>query len=189
MDEQKKKKIEKYLTVPNIITSLRIIGAVVLLFLEIRTWPFYIIYGVCGVSDAVDGFIARRMHATSSFGRKLDSISDLVFYAAMAYKMLMPLIETLHPVVSYTVLGLLIIRLGVYLISAFRFKIFLSSHSLLNKGTGLIVFLIPYFIDLDPFFFYYSILGCVVAAAAITYDILNFKRAYDKRKEEISSES
>ena len=168
--------VKKYLNAPNIITATRIIGAIVLIFLDIETIPFYIVYGVCGVSDAVDGFVARRTGCVTSFGRKLDSAADLVFYAAMAYKMLIPLLNALTTAVKITVLVLLIIRLIIYIVGALRFKTFVSSHSLLNKATGLIVFLIPYTIPYEEFFFVYSIVGCVVAALSEVYEIVHFIR-------------
>lgn len=168
---------EEYLTIPNVITSVRIVGSFVLFFLKIHTLPFLIVYGVCGVSDALDGFVARRTKTTSDFGKRLDSVSDLLFYLMMAYKMLGELLDTLHPIVTWTVFGLLFIRVLLYIGTALKFKTFLSSHSIFNKATGLVVFLIPYTIIFDPFFFYYSIFGCVVAGVGTVYEIVNLVRS------------
>ena len=186
MSEVQEKKWKKYITAPNLITFVRIVGAIALFFIPIETIPFYIVYGVCGVSDGVDGFVARRTGQTSAFGKKLDSAADLLFYLMMAYKMLKPLVDTLHTAVFWTVISLMILRLIVYIIVGIKYRIFLSSHSVFNKATGLIVFLIPYTIPFKDFFFYYSILGCTVAAVSIVVDVVMFVR---KRRKTAESET
>lgn len=171
--KDKREQKPKYMTVPNAITSFRIVGALVILFFSIETVPFYVIYGVCGVSDALDGFIARRTNQTSAFGRKLDSVADLTFYGVMAYKMFIPLIETLKKPILIIVITLVSIRVLLYLIAGIIYKSFVSSHSVFNKATGLVVFMIPYTIPFKDFFFGYSIIGCVIAAAAVGYDVIH----------------
>ena len=190
MSNETKSKLKTYLTAPNLITSVRIIGAIVLIFLPFETdmpftdrLPFYIVYGICGVSDGVDGFVARRTNTVSAFGKKLDSASDLLFYLVMAYKLFGELKATLHPAVFWTVIGLMVMRLGIYLFVALTKKSFLTTHSIFNKATGFVVFMIPYTITFDPFFFYYSILGCVIAFSANVYEIVNIARGPKKEKE------
>lgn len=41
--------------------------------------PFYIIYFYCGISDMLDGYIARKIKNTSQIGAILDSIADIIF--------------------------------------------------------------------------------------------------------------
>ena len=72
----------------NIITGLRIIGSVVLLFFDVPSLPFYITYLLCGFSDMIDGAIARKTNAVSSFGSKLDTVADIVFMVVCAVKLL-----------------------------------------------------------------------------------------------------
>ena len=189
----KENKQSGIVNVPNMITMLRIIGSLVLLIpyfdnqslaflIETQSPAFLIIYGVCGVSDAVDGFVARRMNCVTSFGKKLDSASDLIFYLTMAFRMFIPLKEALHPVVFWTVFALMGFRLIVYIIAAIKFKVFWSSHTYFNKATGLVVFLIPYFIGFKDFFFWYSIAGCVISGFAISYDLFTvlFRKPQEK---------
>ena len=78
--------LKKYINASNCITFVRIIGSVVLIFLTAFSPEFYIIYSVCGVSDAVDGSVARKCNTTSEFGARLDSVADIVFYAVMLIK-------------------------------------------------------------------------------------------------------
>ena len=72
----------------NIITTLRIIASVVLLFFSFPSCEFYIIYLFCGLTDMIDGTIARKLHAVSSFGSKLDSVADFVFMLVCSFKLL-----------------------------------------------------------------------------------------------------
>ena len=64
---------------PNIITSLRIAGTAGLLFALPLTPLYFAIYTFGGLSDVLDGWIARHMGTASDFGARLDSIADLFF--------------------------------------------------------------------------------------------------------------
>ena len=45
----------------NYISISRIIMSLILFFTETFSIPFYIIYIYCGISDMLDGFIARKI--------------------------------------------------------------------------------------------------------------------------------
>lgn len=64
--------------VPNCITLSRISLALMLLFLTPLSSAFLTIYLLCGLTDLIDGFIARKTGTTSSLGAKLDSAADTV---------------------------------------------------------------------------------------------------------------
>ncbi len=135
---------------PNCITVIRMLGTVALLFTKPLTLWFYIIYGLTGFTDILDGFLARRLKITSEFGAKLDSAADLLFYAVMLIMLMPLLIKTLPTTVWYCVAAVVVFRVGAYLTSAIKFKKFAAKHSLINKITGALVFSIP-FILLFPF--------------------------------------
>ncbi|MBQ5555857.1 MAG: CDP-alcohol phosphatidyltransferase family protein, partial [Erysipelotrichaceae bacterium] len=44
----------------NIITFTRILGTLCLIFLTPLTLPFFVVYIWCGLSDVLDGFVARK---------------------------------------------------------------------------------------------------------------------------------
>ena len=73
--------------IPNILTALRMLGAVLLLLTKPLTLPFYLLHIFCGLTDALDGAFARALHASSRLGAQLDSIADLMFYGVMMVKM------------------------------------------------------------------------------------------------------
>ncbi len=65
----------------NAITGLRILVSVVLLVCPVFSPIFYTLYLIAGLSDIVDGIIARSTNSVSEFGSGFDSIADLVFVA------------------------------------------------------------------------------------------------------------
>ena len=65
--------------IPNLITLSRIVISALLLFLSLPFWLFIVLYIICGVSDILDGFLARKLNAESKKGKLLDSVADLLF--------------------------------------------------------------------------------------------------------------
>ena len=41
-----------------------------------RSWPAAIVFGVAGATDQIDGFLARRWHVESAFGKIADPLAD-----------------------------------------------------------------------------------------------------------------
>ena len=41
-----------------------------------HSWPAAIVFGVAGVTDQVDGYLARRWHVESAFGKLADPLAD-----------------------------------------------------------------------------------------------------------------
>ena len=161
--KQSSHSIQKH--IPNIITCFRIAGTVGLLFIPAFSIPFFILYILCGISDLMDGWIARMTGTTSELGTKLDSIADLLFYAVMALKTFPALWEHLPIGVWIIVLGTVIVRLFSYAFVAVTKKSFASLHTYLNKVTGFMVFIIPFYVR-TSYVALFSYTGCIVAAIA-----------------------
>ena len=125
----------------NIITSLRIMGSVVLLLFDVSSFPFYITYLLCGFSDMIDGAIARRMGAVSKLGARLDTASDLIFMFACSLKIL-PIMNIPIWLWVWIIIVALIKIFNITLIFI-RKKSLISIHSVLNKITGFALFLLP----------------------------------------------
>jgi CDP-diacylglycerol--glycerol-3-phosphate 3-phosphatidyltransferase len=71
---------------PNIITSVRLFAALALILMCMvgSARPMFIpLFVAGGVSDMLDGFIARRFNWCTEFGATLDSVSDLCLYIAV----------------------------------------------------------------------------------------------------------
>lgn len=133
-----------YRQLPNCITVLRIIGTVCLLFAESFTAVFYVIYTLAGVSDALDGWLARRLKLSSALGAKLDSAADLTFYFVMFIRIFPVLWDTLPRVIWLGVALVVGLRLICYGYVAVRFHRFSAMHTRMNKLTGAAVFALPY---------------------------------------------
>ena len=41
-----------------------------------KSWPAAIVFGVAGVTDQIDGYLARRWHVESAFGKFADPLAD-----------------------------------------------------------------------------------------------------------------
>lgn len=156
--------------IPNILTSLRIVGAVSLLFTKLFSVWFFVVYTLCGVTDVLDGFFARRWKVTSRLGSILDSIADLLFYAA-ALCFVVPYLWPLLPTPFWVaVAALLVGRAANYVLYAIKFKKFAASHTYLNKLTGFGLFTVPYFIYFTPPIFVSSIV-CAIAILACAEEL------------------
>ena len=67
----------KYL--PNILSSLRMLGALALLQSNVSSSQFWVLYTVCGISDIADGWLARKLKCVTRTGALLDSLADFCF--------------------------------------------------------------------------------------------------------------
>ncbi len=113
---------------PNAISVLRIAGSIGLLFCDVAGWMFWALYALCGISDMVDGPLARKLYAESKTGAVMDSVADIVFVACCAIRLL-PVLEI--PVWLCIWAGVIVfIKMG-----------FCFPHTLANKLTGFLLFL------------------------------------------------
>lgn len=88
----------------NIITSIRIICSIALLFSPAISPVFYVLYIVAGFTDMIDGTVARKTNTASEFGSKLDTIADFIFVVACLIKLL-PVMDI--PVWLYAWIGII----------------------------------------------------------------------------------
>jgi cardiolipin synthase (CMP-forming) len=66
------------MTIPNLITIARLIAVpLIVLLIGQGSWGLaFTVFVAAGISDAVDGFIARRFDMRSEFGAYLDALAD-----------------------------------------------------------------------------------------------------------------
>jgi len=153
----------------NILTFCRILGSILLLLFPVFSMPFYIIYLFCGITDMIDGAIARKTNSTSAFGSRLDTISDLIFVVVSMIKLL--------PAISLPkwlwIWGSIIamIKISNIILGYVSKKHFLSLHTVMNKITGLLLFLLPltiFFVDLK----FTAIIACALATFSAIQEML-----------------
>ncbi|MGN1333763.1 MAG: CDP-alcohol phosphatidyltransferase family protein [Anaerovoracaceae bacterium] len=72
----------------NIITASRMAAAPLIIITDTFSPAFYALFFYCGISDMLDGPIARKTGSESRFGEGLDSAADLIFIGICLYKIL-----------------------------------------------------------------------------------------------------
>lgn len=161
---QELKKAHKW-NMADTVTTMRMGVSVLLLFFPLDTIWFLITYTFAGVTDVLDGWIARKTGNASEFGARLDSIADLLFYGVLLIRLFPLLYQILPGEIWYAVLGIIVVRFASYAIAAVKYHYFASLHTWLNKLTGAAVFLLPYVL-FPTFSVVYSWAVCILAFAA-----------------------
>lgn len=125
----------------NLITGIRIVCGSALLFCPVFSPAFYTLYIVAGLSDMIDGTVARRTGTVSAFGAKLDTAADFVLVIVCLIKLLPELDVPLCLILWIAVIAL--IKLINVITGYVMHKAFVAVHSVMNKVTGLLLFLLP----------------------------------------------
>ena len=148
---------------PNILSSLRIVGTVVLLLSDVSSILFGVLYIVCGISDIADGWLARKLKCVTRTGALLDSVADICFVACCAWKLL-PILE--RPQWLWLWAGVIVAIKVVNQLSALvMYRCFQFPHTTANKATGFLLFIaVPMtFLSIIPF----TIVAAIATFAAI----------------------
>ena len=130
--------------------------SVVLLFLTKWPWIFAGVYFLDGLTDVLDGRLARRFRVESSLGAKLDGIGDaMLFIAALVSVCFLARLE-IELVKCLAALSLgLVHKAANFLLGRVRFKTWNSMHTLMNKSVGVVIFFfVPVFLILGKVNFY-----------------------------------
>lgn len=128
-------------SIPNCISASRIIFSLILIFVNPLSITFYAVYIICGFSDIMDGFIARRTGTASSFGAKIDSVADMTMVGVLLFA-LYPIVNPTSKIVIWIIL-IGIIRLVAMVVAMKKYKTFASLHTYGNKITGIVLFIFP----------------------------------------------
>lgn len=131
----------KIKSLPNFITIIRIIVSPILLFINPLTPLFFVIYIICGLSDILDGYLARKVSATSKFGATLDSIADVAFIATLL-AVYIPLIKMPMGLLIW-IMVIAIVRLVSLAVGFYKYHVIAFLHTYANKITGFILFCFP----------------------------------------------
>ena len=163
---------------PNVISALRIAGSIGLLFCNVTGWPCGTVYALCGISDMVDGWLARKLHAETKAGAILDSVADLSFVACCAIRLL-PHLSI--PSWLWIWAGIIVvIKLVNQVSSLVVFKRFCFPHTVANKLTGFLLFLAV------PTLFW-TVIPVAVVAAVATFAAIQEGRVRGDGEPKISS--
>lgn len=159
----------------NGITTSRIIASIMILFTVPFSFVFFLLYTFAGITDMVDGTIARKTHTESKEGAILDSSADIVFLIAILFKLSPILINTFPQWILWATIIIGLIRIGAYMIGVLKFHKFVALHTISNKITGAVLFCVPYFIlvaDINVIGIFLCILAGISAVEELMIDII-----------------
>ena len=143
---------------PNILSSLRIVGAIALLLSDVPSILFGVLYIVCGISDIADGGLARKLKCVTKRGALLDSVADICFVACCAWKLL-SILEL--PQWLWLWAGVIVAIKAVNQLSALvMYGRCCLPHTTANKWAGFLLFIAV------PMTFYTAIPLAIVASVA-----------------------
>jgi len=154
---------------PNIISASRGIAAIAMLFFPVFSTPFWILYCWGGVSDMIDGPIARKMNKASELGSRIDSITDILFLVSSAILIL--------PVISLPIwIWIWVAAIGVFkatfiTLKTYRHRQLEVPHTTMNKLTGLLLFCLPFTLNFIVSAVPEAVI-CIIASASILEDVL-----------------
>ena len=125
----------------NLITGCRIACSIALLFPPAFSPVFFVLYLLAGLTDMIDGTVARKTNTVSEFGSRLDSAADFLFVAVCLGKLL-PVLE-----VPPWLWAWIAVIAGIKLVNAVSGwvvqKKIVTAHTIMNKITGFLLFLLP----------------------------------------------
>ena len=162
--------------IANIITGSRIVLSLPILLIPMTSAWFYALYLLCGLSDMIDGTVARRTNSATQFGARLDTVSDFVFMAVALIKFLPHLHIPIWLWIWISIIAM--IKLGNAAWGFVRTKKLVSPHTVLNKITGLLLFLLLVtisFVDLT----YTLPIVCTIATVAAIHEVYD---TYSEKK-------
>ena len=149
----------------NTITFFRIAAGIALLFCPVFSPAFYVFYIAAGLSDMLDGFVARKTDTVSKLGARLDTMADFALVVVCLIKLL-PIL--LIPAWLYAWIGIIALIKVVNIISGFAVqKKLVAVHSVMNKAAGALLFLLPLTIPVLSLEYSAIVVCAVVTFAAI----------------------
>jgi CDP-diacylglycerol--glycerol-3-phosphate 3-phosphatidyltransferase len=110
-----------------------------LLVFHRQTALFVLLYLLCGLSDVLDGYVARKYGTASTMGARIDSAADLFWFVSITAILILQLGEKLLPYWPLLASALLL-RILAALFAAIKYRTFMFLHTWGNKLTGILVF-------------------------------------------------
>ncbi len=114
------------LSLPNLLTLSRILAVPILVFLLWRPSPVdyavtFVLYCIVGITDYLDGYLARAQGLTSRLGQFLDPIADKIMVAAVLTMLISSRKANPVPeIASLNIIAALVILLREIIVSGLR---------------------------------------------------------------------
>ena len=151
--------------IPNLLSMSRIVLCLPLLLVDAMTLPFWTLYVIAGLTDMLDGFLARRWGVESKFGARLDSLADFMLVLAVGYK-LFPYMKL--PTALWMMIGLIALVKMVNAICSYVVRHRIEYlHTKAIKLTGFLLFIGMMIVGQSYFIPVAWVIACIALFAAI----------------------
>lgn len=125
----------------DIVTCTRLAASIIMIALPLSSFQFVALYVAAGLSDILDGWIARRTGTESLFGSRLDSAADTFFVAAFMLRVVPGVDMPLHITVW---LCLIVLAKAIIAVAGYAVYRRCGLHTELNKISGILLFILPF---------------------------------------------
>ena len=113
----------------------------------------------------IDGTVARKTGTVSEFGSKLDTLADCIFVAVCLIKLIPVLPFEPWMIIS---VGIIVMIKMINILSGFVIqKKLVTVHSVMNKITGCLLFILPFTIRIIEFRYSAAVVCAIAAFAAV----------------------
>lgn len=170
MSEEEKRQIEKaqgadtdrIFTLPNMLSFFRLllIPVIVALYENGAAWWAFGVLALSGLTDVVDGWIARTFHLVSDFGKAIDPIADKLTQIAVLLCLL--------PVKYWWVVGVLVLKeitIGILSLMALH-----QTHSVYSAGWYGKLCTVVIYLSMAILILWEGVIGEAVSPLFITLD-------------------
>ena len=152
----------------NVLTSMRIALSGILILLKPLGAAFYCVYTLAGMTDILDGPLARNTGTESRAGQVLDSAADLVFAAAACVKLLPAYWEKIPTWLLISAVFVFYLKIKNAIACFVMYKKIVAMRTFMNSAAGFLLFAFPFACMVIPIPVYGGI--CAAAAFAATVD-------------------
>src|SRR5574344_642332 len=157
--------------IPNLISITRLLSCALFFIIGSNKVLFSIITILIGLSDFLDGYIARKYKIQSIRGAKLDSIADMVYFISVfiyfcIYK------TNLIMQYKYILIITIVCKLLPLIISLVKNRKIISIHTIMNKISGCMVIVGIIVIILFDVTVMVKIITCIVISASIEESLI-----------------
>lgn len=157
--------------IANIITGIRVvISLMILIFPAFSVW-YYALYISGGLTDVLDGAVARRLNTESEFGDKFDTIADITFSMAVFLKLVGMIIVPTWLLLWICLI--ILIKFSSIIVSLTVLHRFISIHSKINKFCGFYVYFMLFSLGLSIHWqikFVLVVAACIIASVAAIHE-------------------
>lgn len=177
---------EELWTVPNMLTFSRLVILPVILYFialdtTMSTWIAFVLLLVISGTDLLDGYMARRLHEKSNFGRMIDPVIDKICLDAIIITLAFTSELPIWYMIFLVLRDLFLIVGGMFLI--FNKQIIMESNwpGKLSFASNVLV-IITYLFAIEPLkFIAIMVATAVVSISTINYFIIPFADALGMR--------